>query len=168
MSFVKGGRDLMYYPCQLEHRVILAPVSRLHLRDDILCVRVESAADKALKDFCSAAKQGDGPVVGGFIAGPFALVHRCDSCIKPVTRQGARWKAKVPVTMGVRWCVRLTRLTLLCEVIRYRLVQIRQNLKKRLFGLAARNRLSLSRPLSFSPSSYFLSFSVQKWKATVE
>ena len=39
---------------------------------------------------------------------------------------------------------RLTRLTLICEVIRYRLVQIRQNPKKRLFGLAARNRLSLS------------------------
>ena len=55
LSFVKGGRDLMYNPCQLEHRVIIAPVSRLHLRDDILCVRVESTADKALKDFCSAA-----------------------------------------------------------------------------------------------------------------
>ena len=58
----------------------------------------------------------------------------------------------------------LTRLTLVCEVIRYRLLQVRQNLKKkkRLFGLAARNRLSLSLPLSFSPSSYFLSFSIQK------
>ena len=33
---------------------------------------------------------------------------------------------------------------------------------QRLFGLAARNRLSLSLPLSFSPSSYFLSFSIQK------
>ena len=32
----------------------------------------------------------------------------------------------------VRWCVRLTRLTLVCEVIRYRLVQVRQNLKKSL------------------------------------
>ena len=29
-----------------------------------------------------------------------------------------------------RWCIRLTRLTLVCEVIRYRLVQVRQNLKK--------------------------------------
>ena len=28
------------------------------------------------------------------------------------------------------------------KVIRYRLLQVRQNLKKRLFGLAARNRLS--------------------------
>ena len=63
----------------------------------------------------------------------------------------------------VRWCIRLTRLTLVCEVIRYRLVQVRQNLKRRLFGLAARNRLSLSLPLSFSSSSYFLSFSIQKW-----
>ena len=54
-----------------------------------------------------------------------------------------------------------------CEVIRYRLVQVRQNLKKkRLFGLAARNRLSLSLPLSFSPSSYFLSFSIQKFVCT--
>ena len=62
----------------------------------------------------------------------------------------------------VRWCIRLTRLTLVCEVIRYRLVQVRQNQKKRLFGLAARNRLSLSLPLSYSPLSYFLSFSIQK------
>ena len=31
----------------------------------------------------------------------------------------------------VRWCIRLTRLTLVCEMIRYRLVQVRQNLKKR-------------------------------------
>ena len=34
--------------------------------------------------------------------------------------------------------------------------------QKRLFGLAARNRLSLFLPLSFSSSSYFLSFSIQK------
>ena len=31
----------------------------------------------------------------------------------------------------VRWCIRRTRLTLVCEVIRYRLVQVRQNLKKK-------------------------------------
>ena len=31
----------------------------------------------------------------------------------------------------VRWCIRLTRLTLVCEVIRYRLVQVRQNQKKK-------------------------------------
>ena len=30
-----------------------------------------------------------------------------------------------------RWCIQLTRLTLVCEVIRYRLVQVRQNLKKK-------------------------------------
>ena len=62
----------------------------------------------------------------------------------------------------VRWCIRLTRLTLACEVIRYRLVQVRQNLEKRLVGLAARNRLSLSLPLSFSYLSYPLSFSKRK------
>ena len=48
--------------------------------------------------------------------------------------------------------------------IHHRTILIRQNLQKRLFGLAARNRLSLSLPLSFSPSSSFLSFSIQKWK----
>ena len=31
----------------------------------------------------------------------------------------------------VRWCIRLTRLTLVCEVIRYRLVQVRQNKNKK-------------------------------------
>ena len=31
----------------------------------------------------------------------------------------------------VLWCIRLTCLTLVCEVIRYRLVQVRQNLKKK-------------------------------------
>ena len=61
----------------------------------------------------------------------------------------------------VRWCIRLTRLTLVCEVIRDRLVQVHK-IKKRLLGLAARKRLSVSLPLSFSPSSYFLSFSIQK------
>ena len=46
-------------------------------------------------------------------------------------------------------------------------LKVRQNLKKkRLFGLAARNRLSLSLPLSFSSSSDFLSFSIQKWNFT--
>ena len=30
----------------------------------------------------------------------------------------------------VRWCIRLTRLTLVCEVIRYRMFQVWQNLKK--------------------------------------
>ena len=75
-------------------------------------------------------------------------------------------KKKSPQKLGegdsdrrmVRWCIRLTRLTLVCEVIRYRLVQVRQNQKK------ASKRLSLSLPLSFSPSSYFLYFSIQKMK----
>ena len=40
----------------------------------------------------------------------------------------------VPNLRMVRWCIRLTRLTLVCEVIRYRLVQVQQNLKKRLSG----------------------------------
>ena len=63
----------------------------------------------------------------------------------------------------VRWCIRLTCLTLVCEVIRYRLVQVRQNLKKkRLFGLAASYCHFLSLPPSFSSSSYFLSFSKPK------
>ena len=31
----------------------------------------------------------------------------------------------------VWWCIRLMRLTLVCEVIRYRLVQVQQNLKKK-------------------------------------
>ena len=30
----------------------------------------------------------------------------------------------------VLWCIRLTRFTLVCEVIGYRLVQVQQNLKK--------------------------------------
>ena len=34
----------------------------------------------------------------------------------------------------VRWCIRLTRLTLICEVIRYRLVQVRQNHTKKDFS----------------------------------
>ena len=52
----------------------------------------------------------------------------------------------------VRRCIRLTRLTLICEVIRYRLVRVRQNLKK---------RLRVSGPQSpFSISSSFIFFFV--------
>ena len=40
------------------------------------------------------------------------------------------WSGGVSVRM-VRWCIRLTILTLVCEVIRYRLVQVQQNLKKK-------------------------------------
>ena len=40
--------------------------------------------------------------------------------------------------------------------------------QKRLFRLAARNRLSLSLPLSFSSSSYFLSFSIRKKSVITE
>ena len=52
-------------------------------------------------------------------------------------------------------------LTFVCEVIRYRLAQVHKDLKG-LFELVARNHLSQSLSLSFSSSSYFLSFSKQK------
>ena len=39
------------------------------------------------------------------------------------------WTILIPVHHP--WCIRLTRLTLVCEVIRCRLVQVRQNLKKK-------------------------------------
>ena len=91
----------------------------------------------------------------------------------PPPRARARARVCVCVCVSVHacvcvsLCVWLSRLTLVCEVIRYRLVQVRQN-QKILFGLAARKRLSLSLPLSFSPSSYFLSFSVQKMNTSCE
>ena len=69
----------------------------------------------------------------------------------------------------VRWCIRLTRLNLVCEVVRYRLVQVRQNLKKRLFGLAARNCLSLfssSFILSFVLLPFFLNTKMKLGKVT--
>ena len=51
----------------------------------------------------------------------------------------------------------------IAKLIRYRLVQVRQNLKKKKkkLGLAARNPLSLSLARSFSSSLYVLSFSKQ-------
>ena len=70
MSLVKGGRDLMYYPCQLEHRVILAPVSRLHLRDDILCVRVGARLTRRSRTFavltcvCCGERASEAPQSG--------------------------------------------------------------------------------------------------------
>ena len=67
----------------------------------------------------------------------------------------------------VQWCIRQTRLTLICIVIRHRLVQVRQNPPKKTLRLAARSRLSVSLPLSFSSSSYFLSFSQKKKKMNV-
>ena len=48
--------------------------------------------------------------------------------VKRVSRIHHRTILKVRM---VRWCIRLTRLTLVCEVIRYRLVQVRQNQKKK-------------------------------------
>ena len=65
----------------------------------------------------------------------------------------------------VRWCIRLTRLTLLCGVIRYRLVQFRQKSHKRSFRVGGpQSPFSLSLPLSFSFSSFFLSFAKRNRK----
>ena len=62
----------------------------------------------------------------------------------------------------VRWCIRLMHLTLVCEVIRHRLSQVWQNLKKRRQIGGPQSPLSLSLPLSFFSSSNFISFSKQK------
>ena len=59
----------------------------------------------------------------------------------------------------VRWCIRLTRLTLVCEVIGTAWLKSDKVQKKKTLGLAAQNRLSLSLLFSFSSSSYLLSFS---------
>ena len=62
----------------------------------------------------------------------------------------------------VRWCIRLTRLTLVCEVIRYRLVQVRQNQKKDFSGWRpAIAFLYLFLFHSLLCLTYFLSFSIQ-------
>ena len=61
----------------------------------------------------------------------------------------------------VRWCIRLTRLTLDCEVIRYCLVKSDKISKKDFSGWRPAIAF-LYFFLSFSPSSYFLSFSMQK------
>ena len=55
----------------------------------------------------------------------------------------------------VLWCIRLMRLTFACEGIRYHLVEVRQNLNKRLFGSVASTRFSRSHSLSFSSSTNF-------------
>ena len=77
----------------------------------------------------------------------------------------------------VRWCIRLTRLTLVCEVIRYRLVQVRQNQKKtfRVGGPQSPFSISSSFILSFVFNTSFLSqyknktfsFCVVWWKKTI-
>ena len=66
----------------------------------------------------------------------------------------------------MRWCTPLRRLTLVCEVIRYRLVQVRQNIKKKTFrvgGLQSPSSISSSISFSFILSFVLLSFSIQKW-----
>ena len=57
----------------------------------------------------------------------------------------------------VRWCVRLTRLTFVCEVVP--LGSKSDKISKTPFGLADRNRLALFRHVSFSSSlrTFFLS-----------
>ena len=58
----------------------------------------------------------------------------------------------------VRWCIRLTHLTLVCEVIKYRLVQVRQNQKKtfRVGGPQSPFSISSSFILSFVLLPFFL------------
>ena len=66
----------------------------------------------------------------------------------------------------VRWCIWLmaTHLTIVCEVIRYRLVKVQQNLKrkKKTVRVGGLQTPSLSLPFSFYSLSYFLPFSKQK------
>ena len=61
-------------------------------------------------------------------------------------------------TILSRWCIRLTRLTLVCEVIRYRLVQVRQNQKKtfRVGGPQSPFSISSSFILSFVLLPFFI------------
>ena len=57
-----------------------------------------------------------------------------DQKLRPSGQSRQRgWRCIISHTLlrMVRWCIRLTRLTLVCEVIWYRLVQVRQNLKKK-------------------------------------
>ena len=58
----------------------------------------------------------------------------------------------------ILWCIRLTRLTLVCEVIRYRLVQVRRNQKKtfRVGGPQSPFSISSSFILSFVLLAFFL------------
>ena len=62
----------------------------------------------------------------------------------------------------VQWCIRLTRLTLVCEMIRYRLVQVRQNLKKRLRVGGQQSPFSISS--SFILSFVLLPFFLNTWR----
>ena len=65
----------------------------------------------------------------------------------------------------VRCCIRLTRLTLVCEVIRYRLVQVRQNLKKKTFRVGSPQSpfsISSSFILFFVLLPFFLNTKMQK------
>ena len=71
---------------------------------------------------------------------------------------GRRRSTSITHRRMVRWCIRLTRLTLVCEVIRYRLVQVRQNQKKtfRVGGPQSPFSISSSFILSFVLLPFFL------------
>ena len=92
-----------------------------------------------------------------YISRPFSLTWTKRYLITSQTRvkRNSRIHRR---TILVRWCIRLMRLTLVCEVLKCRLVQFCQILQ-RLLGLAAHNFYSLSLPLSFSSSSFSLFFS---------
>ena len=65
---------------------------------------------------------------------------------EPPTRKVRRESNAFAGYTTPRWCIRLTRLTLVCEVIGYCLVQVRQNLKnkkKKFKQLCKRNRKSI-------------------------
>ena len=84
--------------------------------------------------------------------------HQPQTRVNHVSRIHHRTIFRWCIRKTVRWCIRLMRLTLVCEVIRYRLVQAQQNLKKKkTFRVGGHQSPSLSLPLSFSSSSYFLS-----------
>ena len=70
----------------------------------------------------------------------------------------------------VRWCIRLTRLTLVCEVIRYRLVQVRQNQKKtfRVGGPQSPFSISSSFILSFVLLPFFLNTKIFQFVELVD
>ena len=83
------------------------------------CFKTLTAADLSPKDDFDQLFNFQGPVISE------CTIITSQTRVKRVSRIH-HWRM-------VRWCIRLTRLTLVCEVIRYRLVQVRQNLKKSCF-----------------------------------
>ena len=75
-----------------------------------------------------------------------------------------------PSLKKVRWCIRLTRLTLVCEVIRYRLVQVQQNPPKkssRVGGPQSPFSISSSIILFFVLFPFFLKTKIPSLLATL-